>query len=207
MKSAQAEVVTLVLVSGIVIALVGTAYFWGKPLIEKRTAANDFSLYQRFADDLDAAVTTIANSKSGSEKLRLPGGSLRVIPYNAADPDNNSIIVEFPLSQKLIVGDDDIFYKTSSTGPIGTFGSDEPRIITFRQRPQGTGYTVQLRLRYRELDLNTPPKKAFMIALNEGGQPLAGTTEVSISYTGFVSSSTAFNGGPLILTKISVSPV
>ncbi len=205
MKRAQTEVFTLLLISGIVIGLVGTAYFWGKPLIEKRTAANDFSMIQRFADDIDAAIITMANSKSGAQKLRIPNGRLSVIPYDAANPNSNTIILEFPLAQKLILGDASIFYKTTSTGSTGLFGSDQPRIISFSQTPQGTGYVFRMTIHYRELLVDTPPKRGFLIAL-VGPAASAGITELSLSYNG-VDTSVASNGGPLVFTRISASAV
>ena len=201
MRRAQTEVITLLLVSGIVITLVGTAYFWGKPLIEKRAAANDFTLFQKFAEDIDAKISAVANSKSGSETLRIPGGSVRVIPMDTQSPDNNSIIIEFPLSQKLVLGDAEVYFRTSSTGLLGTFGQDEPRIITFQQ----AAGTFRMKIYYRELELSQP-RKAFRIALNPGSGQSSGSTELTIRYGG-ISAATATNGGPLSLTTIIVTPV
>ncbi|RLJ10366.1 MAG: hypothetical protein DRP15_00170 [Candidatus Aenigmatarchaeota archaeon] len=202
---AQIQPISMVLVAGIVIAIIGTSLIWGIPLIEKRTTLADFSLAQSFILELDKKITEIASTGSGSYTLHIPTGYLRVIPYGSNDPDNNSIILELVVKQPLILNGT-IPIKTTSLVENETYGEAEPRIITLTAESSGTGETrLKFKLHYRELDTTTLPLRGYKIALES---PLETTGDISITFVkNEILPNSAGNGGDLVLTYVRVTEV
>ena len=197
---AQTQALSLVLIAGIVIAMIGLAYAWGMPLIQKRTTITEFSTAQNFILTLDSKITEIVNSGVGEFRLDIPSGFVRVIDYGASDPDNNSIIMEFITNQPMIMNASQVLLKTTSFGEVGTYGESEPRIITLTGEGFGTGYKMEIKLHYRELDTKT---KGYKIALKP--TTLTGGKSVRLSFDrNLVQPGNASNGGDLILTYIKI---
>lgn len=197
---AQTQALSVVLIAGIVIAMIGLAYAWGMPLIQKRTTITEFSTAQNFILNLDGKITEIANSGAGEFRLDVPNGFVRAIDYHASDPDNNSIILEFTTAQPMIMNASKVLLKTSSFGEVATYGESEPRVITMSGESFGTGYKIQIKLHYRELDTET---KGYKIALN----PITTTGDKSVKLNfgkNVIQPENASHGGDLILTYIDV---
>jgi flagellin-like protein len=203
-RKAQTEVISIVLLTGIIISLVGAAYMWGIPLINKRTAVTDFLAAEDFVVKLDQKIVEIANAGSGEAALDIPNGLIRVIDYDSILPDKNSIILEKIVKQPLILSNS-VVLKTNVLGENGTYGEAEPRIINLSSESYGSDYRLIFTLHYRELDTSKEPLKGYLITLKTG--EIAGTSRVVVSYDGTDVSGTAKNGGPLVRTRIKVSVV
>lgn len=203
----QTEVITIVLISGIVIALVGAAYMWGAPLISKRTAITDFLSAEDFVVKLNDKIVEIANSGSGVAAFSVPKGLVRVVQgYNSdgspfIDDDNNSIILEVLVKQPLAMGNT-VVLKTNVLGEYAAYGEAEPRIITMTSQPYSPDYRLKFKLHYRELDTKNPPYNGYKIAIENG--TVTGSNQIVVSYIGSVKSGTTANGGDLFLTRIRV---
>jgi hypothetical protein len=207
-RKAQAEVITIVLITGIVISLVGTAYMWGMPLISKRTSVTEFLTAEDFVVKLSDKIVEIANSGSGEASMTIPKGVIRVINYNSdspRNPDANSIILEVPVSQPLAMGTS-VVLKTNVLGENATYGEAEPRIINLSSSVSSGSNKLIFTLHFRELDTRNQPLKGYMIAVKQG--TMTGTSQVVVSYDGTeVKQNGAANGGDLIITKIKVDVV
>ncbi|MEM5812606.1 MAG: hypothetical protein QW286_02705 [Candidatus Aenigmatarchaeota archaeon] len=201
---AQTEVVTIVLITGIVITLVGSAYLWGLPLISKRTAVSDFLSAEDFVVKLDNKIVEIANSGSGEASLVIsPKGLIRVYEHDESNPHNNSVIFEIVSKQPLLQGGNEVVLKTNILGENATYGEGEPRIITLSSQPYGQDYKLIFKIHYRELDMKNYPYKGYKIAIERG--TISGTSSIKISYSGTeVIPGGAMTGSDLILTKIRV---
>lgn len=204
MKKAQVEVLSVLIITGIVIALVGTAYFWGVPLIEKRTAVTDLSIAEKFILDLDKKIKEIANAGGGEAELEIPFGLVRVTPYDGNDKTGkNNITLEFISKQPLVLGTKG-FLKTNNLDDPAAYGS-EPRIIRMIGESSGAGYLISLNMHYRELYSDND---GFIIALYTGAGEKVGKNMVSISFiNNTVMAGEASKGGNLILTYLQVRPV
>jgi hypothetical protein len=198
----QIQPISLMLITGIVISLVGAAYLWGKPLVEKRTTITDFKTAENFILNLNDKILDIANNMAGTESLDIPKGLIRVIPYTDSSSDNNSIILEFVTSQPMLMNAT-IPLKTSSLEEVGTYGESEPRIITLTVEPHATQYKMIFKLHYRELDTET---KGYKIALNN--ITTVGNKKITVSFDkNEIEPGNASNMGDLILTFINVEVV
>ena len=148
--AAQADVLAIIMIVGIVTALTGAAYMWGAPLIDKRSAFTDYKIAEGFILYLDKKITEIAGSGGGEANIDIPTGYVRVVPHDDEnDANNNSIILEFVSKQPLAIGGDS-YARTTVLGDTAPYGS-EPRVISVKGAGTGNGYIITIKLRYREL--------------------------------------------------------
>lgn len=206
---AQVNVISVILISGIIISLVGASYMWGAPLVEKRTTVSDFSNAESFMENVEDTVINIVNTGSGKETLDIPTGSLEVIPDASANPDNNSIILKVQVNQPFVFNTTEVYLGDATfedvVSEIGTYGESSPSVISLTSETSGTGYIIPIKLHFRELDTKSTPKRGYKIALKTGGGKQTGTNSLTLSYDGTEKiPGGAANGGDLILTYILV---
>ena len=203
----QSEAVSIVLISGIVIALVSVAYIWGVPLLQKRTASTDFSRTSAFIQHLDSRIVELANLGSGRETLPLPAGALRIVPDGKDDPLNNSLTLELTIDQPLVFGNGSTILGGSYADvgqEVGIQGESPPGVITLQSRPLGSGFVVSMKLHYRELMTTETPARSFRISLtNPENQTRVGQNQITltVSKTDIVPGG-GTGGGDLFVTEI-----
>jgi hypothetical protein len=198
---AETQVVSVLIITGIVIALIGAAYFWSKPLIDKRSSLVQFDSAGQFMKKLDEKIIQMAKScmSSCQDRLGIPSGmSVRVIPDGAA-ADNNSIILSFVTNQRMIMNVT-VPLNTNNIEEVAPYGETHG-VITLSERMSGP-YVVEHKLHYRELDNSDEPYRGYKIVLSSGTG--TGTSEMVIRYAGSDTSGTAMNGGPLDVVRIEV---
>jgi hypothetical protein len=174
---AQTQAISLVLISGIVIALVGTTYFWGKPLIEKRTTMTQYTSALRDMEDLDKIIVDMANN------CRTPDGCSETKAFTTpglitVDPNKNEITYEFYVPQPLIT-DTKVPMNTGNTGDIVDFG-ETAGVIEFEGVSTEAGYKLKFALRYRQ-KYNKQQCKGYKINLTD---PSSGTNKITVIYKG-----------------------
>jgi hypothetical protein len=205
MRKAQTEAITLVLISGIIISLVGFAWTWGKPMIDKRSVMTQFASATRFMEDLDEKIVNMAGtcSSQGSceETITLPFAGLVTL-----DEANNAITYTFDVNQPLITKGEVIF-NTVDNGTVARYG-EKPSVISLRGKTTPSSlYTLIFTLRYRELD-STEPWKGYKIQLTSLSGNVNGNNRIIISYGGSETrAGQAHNGGDLVVSKVKVQPI
>jgi len=198
----QVDIVSIIIITGVIIALIGTVYSWSVPLVNKGQADTIFRTATSFVRSLDSEVTRVANS-GGEVSLDInpPGGLVRVIPAGSPDPLENTIIFELPVSQPLAFDTADTYISevtfAETSGGTGTFGSSSPGIIKFRVVPLGSQWKAVYEIHYRTLeDKNT--NKEYKITLNQGGEGVAsGRSRINLRLEG---TTTAVVSGIIIST-------
>ena len=200
----QVSPITIILVSGIVISLVGVTYMWGAPLIEKQSIKTRFSAGSSFIKSLDNAIVDIANS-GGSTEMSIPFGLAVVEPDGSQD--GNSITFQFSSSQPLLSSNattylGDVSYEDIAN-EVGIFGKSRPGIISLSSHTTGQGVLVTMKLHYRELD-STIPLNGYRISLSKSGRG-SGSSKITITSEGSETvPGGAANSGDLVLTKLSI---
>lgn len=198
MLKAQVQAISLVLITGIVMSLAGAAYFWGRPLIEKRSAITDIASAESFILRLNDEIMDVARNR-GEKSLNipsLPGSSMLV------NGSGNEIIYSFVSNQPMLkLGDKrmPVPIETEHIEVIGTYG-ESPRIITLESRAYETQYLMTLRLRYRQLNTDTVPRKGYGIVLNSAGK--TGNNKISVSFAGTETQS--LSGIEVLITNVDV---
>jgi hypothetical protein len=209
MRRGQVQAISMVLIAGIIITLAGVAYFWGKPMIEKRATLTDIANAKSFMIQLDKNIVEVARS-GGSKSLSIPaisGSSLSI--NDSSDGDGgNEVLFRFFASQAVIeMGEDasPIPVETYDENPVGPYGGS-PRIITLAGEKTESGmYIMTLRLSYRELDTETPRKRGYKIVLSEDETGENTNTAVIVRFSGTRTLlQGADNGGDLTITDIEV---
>lgn len=181
------NIISIVLIAGIVLALVGAVYTWSGPLINKSETRTLFQTSSTFALALNQQLIDIANSGGGEKNLDIPLGAIEVIPYQSPDPRNNSIIFRFPLSQPLALNSSKTYLGGSSfldvsNTTLGIFGESSPSIVSLEVQTLGTSYEAIIQIYFRPLLSKTTGKKR-VIALNEGSiQKLTGKSKITFAF-------------------------
>lgn len=207
MRRAQTQAVSLVLISGIVIALAGAAYMWGKPMIEKRTTITQFTSAVRFMEDLDKKIVDLARSCTTpgacEESLKLP-----INGFISVDSGGNTITYEFVVTQPLVT-EGEVPINTGNLGEVAAYG-ETPGVIKMMGNRTGGIYKLKFTLHYREL-YNEDQQRGYKIKLErleefEGSR--TGTNKILVKYLGSETKpNQGYYGGDLILSRIGVQTV
>jgi hypothetical protein len=205
MRRGQVETITIVLIAGIIISLAGAAYFWGRPMIEKRSSLAEISNAKSFIVQLDKEIVETARS-GGTRTLSIPKISGSSFKVNAT---TNEILFRFVVTQAVL----DTGSSGTTSVPVETFDVDDPglyggspRIITLEaERVESGQYLMTLRLKYRELRSSVP--RGYKIVLEDGGSTAEGSPGgVSVFFAGTETESRGSgSGGELTKTLIRVT--
>ncbi|MBI4182038.1 MAG: hypothetical protein HY520_03670 [Candidatus Aenigmarchaeota archaeon] len=204
----QTDVIAIILISGVIIALVGAAYLWGVPLINKQSTATAFEAASALVLDLNDQLIDTANAGGGEGSLSMPFGGMTVVPYDPLTGEGNYLLYEVTLSQPLALEGTEIYlggatYADLGSG-VGQFGEAAPSVITFTMEPLGTQYKGIFKIFFRTLE--DKPNTYRIMLDTQPGSPLGqasvtGTATVSWRFDRIESS------GPAFATHLVVTPV
>ena len=174
----QSQLVTAVLLTGIMIVLVSGAYFWGIPLIEKQKDTVALNNMERFMDDLDDKIQRVAAS-GGRERIdgvNIPG-DLKL----ADNGLNDEVTVTFSTRGQIIATDADI-YISGDNRTVVPITTEAGAIKAFSEELDGE-FSITMSLRYREV---VAGETSNLINLKTGGRNLVsgGTHDVIITHDG-----------------------
>lgn len=201
-SKAQVDVVSVILIAGIMIALVGAAYVWGVPLIEKRTTIAQFDSTESFMVNVNSKISEIASAEGGRQSIDIPQGVLiRVIPNSSSRSDNNSIIADFNIPQPIAWNTSTIYLgeTVDVLTEIGKYGVSPPYRMFAQFNPSAKGGSMNITLHYRELDNG----RGYKIIINDGKPIDSGTQKLTVSYSRTQTlKGAAANGGDLVAIYI-----
>lgn len=177
-KKGQSQLVTAVLLTGILIVLVSAAYFWGIPLIEKQQDTVRMNNMERFMNDMNEKVQRVASS-GGRERIdnvEVPG-ELRLRDNEL----NDEVTVTFETRGQIIATDSTI-YLTGSNRTVVPITEEAGVITAFSERTGGR-YRIEMTLGYREV---VSGGTSNLINLRTGGRNVVGegTHDVIITHDG-----------------------
>lgn len=178
----QMSVLSLVMITGIVVSLVGASYFWGVPLIDKQSSGATFQAASSFVLTLNEKIIETANAGGGEGSLDIPLGGITLNPYDPLDADNsNNITFEVPFTEPLALSDSVVYLGGATfadqTMANGTFGESSPSVITFTMEPAGSQYVGVFTIHYRPLE-DSPT--AYLITLAGSG---SGTSTIGWAFS------------------------
>lgn len=204
------EAISMVLIVGIIVSLVGAAYMWGMPIIEKRTTSTEFASSQALTGMISDKITEISNNRGGTESIDFSGRLIKVVPHNAVDKDNNSIIMQFMVDQPIIAVGTPVYLGAESFDDIGfgtgTYGISKPGVVEFTQDLVGNKYKITVKIHYRELATKETPNRGYKIMLEtDDGNAKTGNNNLLVTYSkSSVLPGAAANGGDLVLTYVNL---
>jgi len=171
MRRGQMQALSIVLLTVVIMGLVGAAYMWAVPIIERNAAITEYTTVERFILELSDRIVELANSGSGEYTLDIPSGILMIEGADYPGGDNNTIMFDFFSSLDMlcnktacntITGGIEIPIETDNTSAVGVYGEDEPRVITLTGQDSGAGKLLTISLHYRELRSET---RGYRIAI------------------------------------------
>lgn len=152
------EIISAVLVVLIAIALISVAYTWGLPLIQKtRGEAISERVHTYFNPDNAASLQRKmigAISLGGESVFNLDvDGIWVIVPYDAHNPENNSIqFTFFSKVTKVMYGAGWVpVFGGGCDANAGYLGVDNPYITCARADPIADGYNITYKIQFREL--------------------------------------------------------
>jgi len=208
MMKAVVTPISLVLIVGIVLAMIAIAYAWGMPMIEKRVSSTNYAAAENFAKRLDKSITDMVSIGGGKETFNVPFGNAKVVPHDAEDPDNNSIILSFSMPQPLAIDRSTIYIGSVSFMDVdketGVYGRSYPAVMSLKTERSGDDYIYTLKVHYRELETVSSPQKGYKVALRSAKS--SGSSSVMTAFGATeVKPGQAAGGGDLTITYVDVN--
>jgi hypothetical protein len=206
MKS-QADIVSAVIIVIVALSLVGAAYMWGMPLIQKR---QDTALVERAAKHFDRSNVNSLPKKieyiyqnGGEETFTIDiDGLWSLYPSTDNNVENNSIQFSFVSRVTNIAVDEGwVPLSTSNTDPIVSIGED-PSVVFGRADSSGSMYNITFKTWFRELD-KSPTEGYKIILTRDTAGPLRSTGKSVRISRGSVTPVTQ-SGKTLIITEIKI---
>ncbi len=141
----QQEVLTPVLLTGIMIAIVASVYFWGMPLINKNKDTLYLKKSEIFMNDLADEIKYVA-SNGGREEITFDiPGTFRFFP------DDNYIEMNITTDGTIYSSNGELWFVMPSSnvmnGEYGVWGKDEPYELSAYTRPLENKYMTSYHLR------------------------------------------------------------
>jgi hypothetical protein len=210
-RKAQGDVISAVIIVVIAIGLVGTAYMWGIPLIEKQQGRATVERLDSYFDrtnvnSLPRMIEDVANN--GGEKTFYSNidGLWTLNEYDLGEEKTNSL--EFMIASKVSNIGTDLGWISLTSGAacpptIGVLGVDESSVVCARADSTGTNYNVTYRLWFREVDESAGTRGYKINLVRKEGGPLMSTGKSIRVSRGDVETVTE-GGKTLITTEVKI---
>ena len=169
----QQQVLTSILLVGVLVVVVGSVYLWGVPLIQKNRDVALLKGVESFIFRLDELIREVANTH-GKEYIRItPPCSVRFYP------ERNEITATIKTRGTIYAVGRVYFVRNESE--IGSWGRDEPAVMYVDVKEVGDLYSQKYVIKYRKLEA---PTRSYLIKL-VGSEFVAGEGHtIYLSYAG-----------------------
>jgi len=196
----QQEVLSVVLISGILIGVVGSVYFWGVPLVQKNKDVAMLEGAETFMKTLDTRLKYVANN-GGRDQLTVsvPG----IVKF---DPAADTITLTIDTEGTIYASGADIPLSRNSvcSATTGVFGTDDPDVICVKSTKLSENkYRTVYTLKYLKL-VNSNVIKDYSIALQ--GTAKSGGQQSRVSFEN-LGNTQVTSGRTLISTLIEINIV
>lgn len=205
MLKGQSDIISAVIIIIIAVGLVGTAYTWGLPLIQKQ---QDTALVERatnyFSNDnvnsIQKKITLVATNGNADTFTGDISGLWQLVPNGVSSVNNNSLsFTFFSRVTNIATGQWVSLNGVSCTVPPGSVGEDSYAVCA-RADTLRNGYNITYRVQFRPLLGST----GFEIYLVQNPSGLLTSTAKVIRVSAGNSYSTTVKGQNLIITEVKV---
>ncbi len=193
-RKGQQDILSAVMLTGIMVVVVGSVYFWGIPLVQKNRDVNALQNTEDFMKLLNDKIKFVANNE-GREQIQI--NVPVILTFVAAD---DKIQVEIETDGSIYSSGAPIpLSRTESCDNVnpGTWGTDQPEILCVTTTELAeNAYKSVYSLEYRELAGLT---KDYQINLEGAGGSIGQDHNIVMEYDG---SETV---GGILNTKIKIT--
>lgn len=171
-RRAQAGVVSAVVLGGILVAGITSAYMWGLPLLQKNQDTDNLRTTLDQMRELSETIDSISR-RGGSQQVSFNVGEGSLAIDTVDDTITYSISTSaayvstggwVPLNEDDMSGIERI---DNGTG-YGIVGQDEPGVVIGRSRPEGENFRTTYTIAFREL-VDLDARRGFKVDLVENG--------------------------------------
>ncbi len=165
MSKGQQQAVSAVLITGILIGVVASVYYWGVPIIQKSQDRYTLEKSEEFMAKLNERITEIANN-GGRDRV-----TINVPGILSINDGKLSFVIE--TQGTIYSGDAWISLTRSGCDPDvkGIWGTDSPQILCVRSDKAGEAkYITTHMLTYRELQKAVKSYKIELAGSSTGGE-------------------------------------
>lgn len=201
-RKGQQDLLSAVLLTGIMVVVVGSVYFWGMPLVQKNKDVNSLQNSEDFMRLLNDKIKFVANN-AGREQI-----SINVPGIITFSPDTDKLQLEL-MTQGTIysVGGSIPLSKVERCDPgNGAWGTDQPEVLCVESTKLAeNSYKNIYSLSFRTLDREIAPggpTKSYKINLTGTGGSAGQSHAIVIEYSGSEQSPTNAN---LLYTKVKIT--
>lgn len=209
-RKAQTQIISAILITGIVLGVVSVSYLWGVPLIQKSQTNTQITIAENLMTNIQKAIDDVVQTGTQKSILVNLDGKLEV------SEDQNSIFYTIttkglgimagdwiPLNDQNMFG----IQGTTENQSVGVVGVNKAGVIIAKSIVAGDQYQTIFRLAYRELD-DMETKEGHLVQIKEVGNNIAtgGQKNLIIKREDILQSETpSKSGGKLLITTVSVT--
>lgn len=223
-SKAQSDVVTAILIVVVALGLVGTAFTWGLPLIQKRQDTGVVERISSFfdqknANSLPSRIEFVANN-GGEQTFSLDadgGWILHACPSNeipSCNPSPDDIAknefnsIEFKFFSRVTniasgAGFVSLTPGASCPPSEGILGQDKSSVVCAKAEATGDGYTITYKTYFREL-AEAGSARGFKIDLTKHESSLYSSNGKSLKISRQGIEQVSSNGKTLIIPEIKI---
>jgi hypothetical protein len=182
----QTQAVTAVMITGIVMGGIGTAYFWGVPMVEKRQVEQEITSTEESVLDLSEEIVSLSEQGSGAAStITVDADSITVDTKNeyiqvtkqfdrAAEQGFTWSLLRGSSFQNLSIG----------AGAYAIQGEDLPGVVAFQSISGEGSSEVTYRIEFRNMCSSSTGEISKIDLQTDGQIRASGTTEIRISNNG-----------------------
>ncbi len=142
----QTQVLSAVLMMGVLIAIVASVFFWGLPLIQKNKDISTLNNAESLMKNLNNKIKYIANN-GGKEQFKI------TVPGTLSFDGDELVFLAYTEGTIYAVGAGIPIGKNSCGGDIGDWGKDDPEVLCVTAQKLGEqNFRQSYNLRYKRLD-------------------------------------------------------
>ena len=193
----QTQAVTAVMITGVVMGGIGTAYLWGVPMLEKRQVEQEVTDVEEDVLTLRDEIESVSEGGSGaSSSVTIDADSIVV------NTEDEYIQITNQLDQSAEQGFTWSLLKGSSfqnlsigAGEYGIQGEDLPGVVAFQSIAGEGSSEITYRVEFRNLCSTSTGELSKVDLQTDGQERASGSTTISITNNGDETSNTIASGG------------
>ncbi len=149
------QVLTAILLTGVILTVSFSAYFWGREILEKSRDQREFEEMERFMRDLNKNIKEVS-VRGGREEMSVDLPSDAELRINdATAPGTDNVTLSFGVQGKMMATGQDFAI-------VGTKGSEariteDPDVIVANSIGRRDHYSVEFRLYYKNVTVEGEP--------------------------------------------------
>lgn len=193
----QTQAVTAVMITGVVMGGIGTAYLWGVPMLEKRQVEQEITDVEEDVLTLRDEIESVSDGGSGSSSSITVEADSVVI-----DTKDEYVEITNRLDQSAEQGFTWSLLKGSSfqnlsigAGKYGIQGEDLPGVVAFQSVAGEGSSVITYRVEFRNLCSTSTGELSKVDLQTDGQKRASGTTTISMTNNGEETSNTVVPSG------------